>query len=48
MAAIVGVETARKYHWQIGQRVVLQSIPKKDGSPDWTFDIVGTYVNSED
>jgi putative ABC transport system permease protein len=46
--AIVGVETARKYHWQIGQRVVLQSIPKKDGSPDWTFDIVGTYVNSED
>jgi putative ABC transport system permease protein len=46
--AIVGVETARKYHWQIGQRIVLQSIPKKDGSPDWTFDIVGTYVNSED
>ncbi len=46
--AIVGVETARKYHWQIGQRVVLQSIPKKDGSPDWTFDIVATYVNSED
>ncbi len=46
--AIVGVETARKYHWQIGQRIVLQSIPKKDGSPDWPFDIIGTYVNSED
>jgi putative ABC transport system permease protein len=46
--AIVGVETMRKYHWQIGQRIVVQSIPKKDGSPDWTFDIVGTYVSADD
>ena len=46
--AIVGVETLNKYHWQIGQRVVLQGLPKKDGSPDWTFDIVGSYVNADD
>lgn len=46
--AIVGLETLRKYHWQVGQRVVLQSIAKKDGSPDWTFDIVGTYMSSDD
>ncbi len=46
--AIVGVVTMRKYHWQIGQRIVLQSLPKKDGSPDWTFDIVGTYENAEE
>jgi putative ABC transport system permease protein len=46
--AIVGTETMRKYQWQVGQRVVLQSLPKKNGSPDWTFDIVGTYTNSDD
>jgi putative ABC transport system permease protein len=46
--AIVGEETMRKYHWQIGQRVVLQSLMKKDGSADWTFDIVGTYVSADD
>ncbi len=45
---IVGVETARKYHRQIGRRIVLQSLPKKDGSPDWPFDIIGTYVYSEE
>jgi putative ABC transport system permease protein len=46
--AIVGMATMRKYQWQVGQRVVLQSIPKKDGSPDWPFDIVGTYENSDE
>ncbi len=46
--AIVGLETLRKYHWQIGQHIVLQGLPQKSGSPNWTFDIVGTYVNSDD
>jgi putative ABC transport system permease protein len=46
--AIVGVATMSKYHWQVGQRIVVQSLPKKDGSPDWTFDIVGTYVSADD
>jgi putative ABC transport system permease protein len=45
--AIVGVVTLRKYHWQVGQRIVLQSVTKKDGSPDWTFDIVGTYESTD-
>lgn len=45
--AIVGAETMSKYQWKIGQRIVLQSLRKKDGSPDWTFDIVGTYANTD-
>lgn len=46
--AIVGVATLRKYQWKVGQRIVVQSLAKKDGSPNWTFDIVGTYVASDD
>jgi putative ABC transport system permease protein len=45
---IVGEATMTKYHWKIGQRIVVQSIVKKDGSPNWTFDIVGTYLNGDD
>ncbi|HEY6453774.1 MAG TPA: ABC transporter permease [Steroidobacteraceae bacterium] len=45
---IVGEATMTKYHWKVGQRIVVQSIAKKDGSPDWTFDIVGTYLNGDD
>ena len=30
---IVGEATMTKYHWKIGQRIVVQSIVKKDGSP---------------
>jgi putative ABC transport system permease protein len=41
---IAGREVVEKYGWKIGDRVVLQSPqPKRDGSRDWTFDIVGTY-----
>ncbi|HTY92817.1 MAG TPA: ABC transporter permease [Steroidobacteraceae bacterium] len=46
--AIVGIVTLRKYQWRVGQRIVLQSIPKKDGSPDWPFDIVGSYENTDE
>ncbi|HEY1899438.1 MAG TPA: ABC transporter permease [Steroidobacteraceae bacterium] len=46
--AIVGVETMDKYHWKVGQRIALQGLAKKTGSSDWTFDIVGTYVSSDD
>jgi putative ABC transport system permease protein len=45
---IVGVTTLNTYHWQVGQRIVVQALAKKDGSPDWTFEIVGTYTDSED
>jgi len=50
--AIVGIGTMHKYGWRVGQRVTLQSSPqelqRKDGTNDWTFDIVGTWVDSED
>jgi putative ABC transport system permease protein len=48
---IVGVGTMRKYGWKIGQRVTLQSPPqlkRTDGTNNWTFDIVGTWVDTEE
>jgi putative ABC transport system permease protein len=48
---IVGMGTMRKYGWKIGQRVTLQSPPqfkRTDGTNNWTFDIVGTWVDSEE
>jgi len=46
--ALVGAETMRKYGWKIGQRVTLQSpLPRKTGSHDWSFQIVGSYVNTD-
>ncbi len=50
--AIVGIGTMRKYGWRVGQRVTLQSSPqelqRQDGTNNWTFDIVGTWVDTED
>jgi putative ABC transport system permease protein len=38
----------RKYGWKVGERVALQSRMKRaDGTGDWTFQILGTWVNSE-
>jgi len=46
--AIVGIETMRKYGWRVGQRITLQSpLPHKDGSRDWTFQILGSYRDAE-
>lgn len=46
--AIVGLMTMRKYGWKVGQRITLQSpLPQKNGSRDWTFQILGTYQNTE-
>ena len=47
---IVGIGTMHKYGWKVGQRVTLQSPPqmkRKDGTSNWTFDIVGTWVDNE-
>jgi putative ABC transport system permease protein len=43
--AIVGPKLAEKYGWKIGDRVTLKSRlwPRKDGSIDWAFDVVGIY-----
>lgn len=45
---IVGEETAQRYGIRIGQKITLQSpVRKKDGSGNWTFDVVGTYKNTD-
>ncbi len=47
--AIVGIGTMHKYGWKIGQRVTLQSgLKRMDGTGNWTFDIVGTWVDGEE
>jgi len=40
--AVVGAALARKFGWNIGDRVTLHSLmwPRDDGSVTWTFDIV--------
>jgi len=42
---IVGESLARKFHWKIGDKIPLQAtiFPKKDGSNNWTFDLVGIF-----
>jgi putative ABC transport system permease protein len=46
--AIVGIDTARKYNWKIGDRVPLISpiYRKPDGSP-WEFTIQGIYDSTQ-
>ena len=44
MGAIVGLDTATKYGWKIGDKVPLMGdiYPAKGGAP-WTFNIDGIY-----
>ncbi len=47
--AVVGDELARRYGWKIGQRIPVQSpLAQRNGSRDWSFDIVGFFTQSED
>ena len=47
--ALVGVVSMRKYGWKVGQRITLQTpLPRKNGSRDWTFQILGSYHDMED
>jgi len=43
--AIVGRQTAEKFHWKIGDKVPIRSPiwHKSDGSDTWDFDVVGIY-----
>lgn len=42
--AIAGQALAKKFNWKVGDKVPLQtSVPRKDGSDIWTFDLVGIY-----
>ncbi|HEU4991603.1 MAG TPA: ABC transporter permease, partial [Luteimonas sp.] len=40
---LVGDVLATKYHWKVGDKLPLQSniFPNRDGSKNWSFDIVG-------
>lgn len=42
---IAGRLLAERYGWQVGQKLPIKSaiFPQKDGSKDWTFDLVGIY-----
>ena len=45
---LVRAELARKYGWKIGDRIPLMTqVPQHDGSTVWTFDIVGTFTDSD-
>jgi putative ABC transport system permease protein len=45
---IVLKKSAEAFGWKIGDRVTLKSpIPRKDGSSDWTFDVVGLLDNPD-
>jgi putative ABC transport system permease protein len=47
-AALASEEIAKKYGWKIGDRIPLEStILKNDGSPVWTFDLVGLFHDSD-
>jgi putative ABC transport system permease protein len=49
-AMIVGRLLADRHHWKVGDRVTIRSslVPQKDGSRDWTFDIVGIFDGKDD
>lgn len=38
----------QKYGWKIGDRIpLITNVAKTDGAMDWSFDIVGTYTDSD-
>ena len=43
--AVVGASLARQFGWKLGDKIPLQAtiFPQKNGSNDWTFDLVGIY-----
>ncbi|HEY1724081.1 MAG TPA: FtsX-like permease family protein [Steroidobacteraceae bacterium] len=43
--AVIGESLADKFHWHLGDKIPLQATiyPQKNGSNDWTFDLVGIY-----
>ncbi|MBV8910698.1 MAG: ABC transporter permease, partial [Gammaproteobacteria bacterium] len=46
--ALMMDELARKYGWKVGDRIPLKSNTlQQNGSGDWTFDIVGTFTDSD-
>jgi putative ABC transport system permease protein len=47
-AALVLEATAKKYGWKIGDRIpLICRAVQKNGSPNWTFEVVGTFTDSD-
>src|SRR6266704_1461799 len=47
-AAVVLEATAKKYGWKIGDRIpLICRTEQKNGSPNWTFEAVGTFTDSD-
>ncbi len=45
---LVRASLAREYGWKVGDRIPLMTqVVKTDGSTDWTFDMVGTFTDSD-
>ena len=47
---IVGKLLADKHGWKVGQKIPISSniFPQKNGSKDWTFDLVGIYDGKDE
>ncbi|GAC1672757.1 MAG: ABC transporter permease [Steroidobacteraceae bacterium] len=46
--AIIREGLAKKYGWKVGDRIpLLSTTAQMNGSMDWTFDVVGTYNDSD-
>ena len=46
--ALARVELASKYGWKVGDRIPLMTnLAQLNGSKDWTFDIVGTFTDTD-
>ena len=47
--ALVGERLAQKYKWKVGDRIPMQStiFPDKEGSKNWSFDVVGVLHSSD-
>ena len=46
--ALARVELAAKYGWKVGDHIpLMSSTAQTSGATDWTFDLVGTYTDSD-
>jgi putative ABC transport system permease protein len=46
--AMVSAALANKYGWKVGDRFTISTgLMKKDGTSDWTFDVLGVMTNPE-
>lgn len=47
MGMLVNADLAKKYGWKVGDKIPLTThVTQRDGSPVWTFDMVGTFTDS--